>query len=172
MRITSLEDYGLRCIISLAKRFGQGPATVREVSRQENVTAHYVEQIMLRLRRADLVRSVRGMRGGYVLARDPSTITVAQVMRALHRAGFEMVCHKYESGSARCTHILGCGVRPLWAKVAQSIERIYQETNIAHLLAEEEEVEKRLGVVGHVGEQFRTHMLEPGHQPFKGLPDA
>ena len=69
MRITTWAEYGLICALHLARRAGEGPITGREIAASERLPADYVEQILLRLRRAGLVNSTRGARGGYMLAR-------------------------------------------------------------------------------------------------------
>src|SRR5438552_11577359 len=83
MRVTTWAEYGLLVSLNLAKRAGQGPVAARELAEQERLPHDYVEQILLRLRRAGLVESVRGAKGGYHLARDPQSITVKDVLRGL-----------------------------------------------------------------------------------------
>src|SRR2546422_4807975 len=74
MRVTTWAEYGLIVSLNLAKRAGQGPVAARELAEQEKLPHDYVEQILLRLRRAGLVDSVRGAKGGYHLARSPPNI--------------------------------------------------------------------------------------------------
>jgi len=82
MRVTTWAEYGLIVSVNLAKRAGQGPVAARELAEQERLPHDYVEQILLRLRRAGLVDSVRGAKGGYHLAREPHVITVKDVIEA------------------------------------------------------------------------------------------
>ena len=70
MRITTWAEYGLICALHLARRAGTGPVTGRDVATREKLPADYVEQILLRMRRAGIVSSTRGARGGYTLSRD------------------------------------------------------------------------------------------------------
>ena len=72
MRVTTWAEYGLLVSLHLARRVGQGPVAAREMAEKEKLPADYVEQILLRLRRAGLVEYVRGARGGYLLS--PSQI--------------------------------------------------------------------------------------------------
>ena len=74
MRITTWAEYGVICALHLAKRHGEGPVTGRDLAAREGLPADYVEQILLRLRRASLISSTRGARGGYMLARDPADL--------------------------------------------------------------------------------------------------
>src|SRR6266436_1168018 len=79
MRVTTWAEYGLIVSIHLARRAGEGPVAARELSEQERLPHDYVEQILLRLRRAGLVESVRGARGGYLLAREAQAVSVKDV---------------------------------------------------------------------------------------------
>jgi Rrf2 family protein len=80
VRITTWAEYGVICALHLAKRVTEGPVTGRDIAARERLPADYIEQILLRLRRADLVSSVRGARGGYLLARDASAISIRDVI--------------------------------------------------------------------------------------------
>ena len=80
MRITTWGEYGLIVSLGLARREGEGPVAARELAEHERLPHDYVEQILLRLRRAGLVESVRGAKGGYHLARPAHAITVKDVM--------------------------------------------------------------------------------------------
>src|SRR5512140_1176326 len=82
MRITTWAEYGVICALHLAKRATEGPVAGRELAERERLPADYVEQILLRLRRAGIVTSTRGAKGGYVLARDPLDVSVREVIAA------------------------------------------------------------------------------------------
>jgi len=92
MRVTTWAEYGLIVSVNLARRAGQGPVAARELAEQERLPHDYVEQILLRLRRAGLVDSVRGAKGGYHLAREPHVITVKDVIEASEHVTFEVNC--------------------------------------------------------------------------------
>ena len=92
MRITTWAEYGLICALHLARRVSEGPVTGREIAATEKLPPDYVEQILLRLRRAGIVRSTRGARGGYVLDRPSAQITVRDVIQASELATFELHC--------------------------------------------------------------------------------
>ena len=101
VRITTWAEYGLICALHLARRAGGGPITGREMAADERLPADYVEQILLRLRRAGLVESVRGARGGYFLAKDPATISVRDVMAASEHQTFEVNCETHPVDAAQ-----------------------------------------------------------------------
>src|SRR5688572_33128625 len=114
MRVTTWTEYSLIISIHLAKRGrrGSGPVAARELADVERLPADYVEQILLRLRRAGLVESVRGARGGYYLARDPSTISVRDVMTASEHQTFEVNCASHPVDAERCAPGPRCSIRP------------------------------------------------------------
>ena len=103
MRITTWTEYSLIIAIHLAKRgaSGSGPVAAREIAEQERLPGDYVEQILLRLRRAGLVESVRGARGGYYLAKEPQLITMRDIMAASEHQTFEMNCDAHPVDAER-----------------------------------------------------------------------
>ena len=92
MRVTTWAEYGLIVSVHLAHRAGEGPVAARELAEKERLPGDYVEQILLRLRRAGIVSSVRGARGGYLLARPPAEVTVKDVLDASEHGTFEVNC--------------------------------------------------------------------------------
>src|SRR5262245_23751069 len=102
MRITTWAEYALLSSVHLAHRYGEGPETGRELAAAERLPADYVEQILLRLRRAGIVTSVRGAHGGYELARSPSAISVREVVAAAEHATFDLHCVSHPVDEARC----------------------------------------------------------------------
>ncbi len=103
MRITTWGEYGLIVSLGLARRAGEGPVAARELAEHEKLPHDYVEQILLRLRRAGLVESVRGAKGGYHLARAPHAITVKDVMDASEHVTFEVNCDLHPVDAQRCS---------------------------------------------------------------------
>ena len=114
MRITTWAEYGLICALHLAKRAGEGPITGRDRAAGERLPTDYVEQILLRLRRAGLVTSTRGARGGYVLSKAPEDISVREVIAASELATFDLHCVSHPVGEERCSEAQSCSIRPVW----------------------------------------------------------
>jgi len=83
MRISSKGDYGVRALLDLALHYGQGPVRSREIAERQAIDEHYLNQLLIQLRRAGLVQSVRGPQGGHVLARPPAEITMRDALLAL-----------------------------------------------------------------------------------------
>lgn len=144
VRITTWAEYGLICALHLARRLDDGPVTGRDIAARERLPADYVEQILLRLRRAGLVKSTRGARGGYALARSPELITVRDVMAASELATFELHCVSHPVGEERCSDAGGCSIRPVWVMLQRKIDDVLASVRLADLLAEEPEVRVRV----------------------------
>jgi len=140
MRVTTLTEYSLIIAIHLARREGVGPVSAREIAATEHLPADYVEQILLRLRRAGLVDSVRGARGGYSLARPPADVTVCDIMTAADKKTFEPSCGAHPVDEERCGPDAGCSIRPVWAALQQRIDGFLSSVSLATLLEDEASV--------------------------------
>ena len=146
MRITTWAEYGLICALHLAKRRDDGPVTGRDIAAREKLPGDYVEQIMLRLRRAGLVASTRGARGGYVLARPPERISVRDVITASELATFDLHCVSHPVDDERCDAAHECSIRPVWLLLQQKIDGVLESVRLSDLLHDEPEVRQRVGL--------------------------
>lgn len=146
MRITTWAEYGLICSLHLARRIADGPVTGRDIAAREKLPADYVEQILLRLRRAEIVRSTRGARGGYALARPASAITVRDVIAASELATFELHCVSHPVEAERCSSSHDCSIRPVWMLLQRKIDDVLESVLLSDLLDEESVVRSRVGL--------------------------
>lgn len=146
MRITTWAEYGLICALHLAKRAGEGPITGREIAAGERLPADYVEQILLRLRRAGLVNSTRGARGGYSLARPPEAISVREVIAASELGTFDLHCVSHPVGEERCAESQSCSIRPVWMMLQRKIDDVLESVHLGDLLVDERTVRQRVGL--------------------------
>lgn len=83
MRISSKGDYGLRALFDLAQRYGEGPVQSEEIATRQGIPVNYLNQLLITMRRAGLIDSLRGPQGGHMLARSPDSITLLDVLAAL-----------------------------------------------------------------------------------------
>ena len=146
MRITTQAEYGLICALHLARRIDEGPVTGREIAAQERLPGDYVEQIMLKLRRAGIVRSTRGAHGGYTLARLPDEISVHDVISAAEHSTFEVHCTSHPVEEARCSSAHDCSIRPVWMLLQRRIDDVLQGVRLGDLLMQESQVRERVGL--------------------------
>jgi Rrf2 family protein len=146
VRITTLAEYGVICALHLARRVSEGPITGREISELERLPGDYVEQILLRLRRAGLVRSTRGARGGYALARPATDISIRDVIEASEMTTFDLHCVSHPVEEERCSSAHNCSIRPVWMLLQRKIDDVLEGVRLSDLLAEESEVRTRVGL--------------------------
>ena len=146
MRITTQAEYGLICALHLARRVDEGPVTGREIAAQERLPGDYVEQIMLKLRRAAIVKSTRGAHGGYTLARRPDEISVHDVISAAEHSTFEVHCTSHPVEEARCSSSHDCSIRPVWMLLQRRIDEVLDGVRLSDLLLQESEVRERVGL--------------------------
>lgn len=159
VRITTLAEYGVICVLHLAKRVGEGPVTGRDIAARERLPVDYVEQILLRLRRAGIVKSTRGAHGGYALARSAKDVSVRDVITASELETFDLHCITHPVEEERCSASHACSIRPVWVMLQQKIDIVLDSVHLSDLLHEESEVRERVG-------------LAPDESPFgpRGLP--
>jgi Rrf2 family protein len=149
VRITTLAEYGVICALHLARRAAEGPSspiTGREIAEVERLPGDYVEQILLRLRRAGIVRSTRGARGGYELARGATEISIRDVIEASESTTFDLHCVTHPVGEERCSSAHNCSIRPVWMLLQRKIDDVLEGVRLSDLLAEEGEVRTRVGL--------------------------
>jgi Rrf2 family protein len=146
MRITTWAEYGVICALHLARRTNQGPVTGRDIAAQEKLPADYVEQILLRLRRAGVIASTRGARGGYTLARPPEEISIRAVIHASELETFDLHCVSHPVETDRCSASHNCSIRPVWVLLQTKIDDVLESVNLADLLHDEPAVRERVGL--------------------------
>ena len=146
MKLSSQEEYGLRCLLQLA-RAGEGAAlTIAEMSEREGISAPNVAKIMRILRRAGLVRSTRGKSGGYHLARAAAEVRALDVLAALGGRLFDPgFCDRHAGVEAHCLNTRDCSIRPVLRGLQDAVDQVLEELTLASLLASESEVAGTLG---------------------------
>jgi Rrf2 family protein len=146
MRITTWAEYGVICALNLARRKEKGPVTGREIASQERLPADYVEQILLRLRRAGVITSTRGAHGGYMLSRPPQEISIRAVIQASELETFDLHCLSHPVEEDRCAASHNCSIRPVWVLLQTKIDDVLEGVCLADLLHEEPVVRERVGL--------------------------
>jgi len=146
MRITTWAEYGVICALHLARRTELGPVNGREIARKERLPGDYIEQILLRLRRAGVIASTRGARGGYVLARPPEQVSIRAVIQASELETFDLHCVSHPLEEERCSASHNCSIRPVWVMLQRKIDDVLEGVTLADLLHDEPTVRERVGL--------------------------
>jgi len=137
MRFTAQEEYGLRCLLQVAREPG-GFTTVPAVARRERLTRSYVAKLFGILRHAGLLESVRGKRGGFRLARTAERVDVGSVLAALDAPLYcDDFCDRYTGGVQECVHNGDCSIRALWATIDGAVAERLSQTTLKDLLRRE-----------------------------------
>lgn len=145
MKITSQEEYGLRCLLQLARAPQGQLITVKEVAEKEGLSNAYVEKLLRMLSKASLVHSVRGIKGGYLLNKPPAQISLGQVVRALGSLPTTShMCTVFTGNQDACVHMSDCGIRSVWSGLTTLLQDFLDQTTIASLLENEYTVSARL----------------------------
>ena len=146
MKITSQEEYGLRCLLQLARAPQNQVISVKEVAAKEGLSGAYVEKLLRILSRSGLVHSLRGLKGGYGLNRPASSITLGEVVRALGTVETtNHICQQFTGNQDVCVHFSDCGIRSAWSGLTASIQAFLDQTTLESLLGREYAVSERLG---------------------------
>src|SRR5580658_3411944 len=144
MKFSSTEEYGLRCMLQMAKKGHKGMTTLVELSQKEDLTPAYVAKIMGVLRKGGLVQSLRGQSGGYQLSRPPQEINVNEVLEALGGKFFsrEEYCSTPSGDHGNCIHTMDCSIRALWTGLSNAMTGYLGRCKLSDLVVTEPEMEK------------------------------
>ena len=135
MKVSAQEEYGLRCAMHLARGQGKVSVSITEIGEHEGISAPYVAKLMALLRKGGLVTSARGRQGGYLLARSPDQVTVAQVLRSLDEPLYDTsFCDKHHGQTDVCVRMGDCAIRALWASVERAVDQVTGKLTLADLL--------------------------------------
>ena len=139
MIFSTKSEYGVRVMVELARRGDAEPVALAEIAEHEGLPLAYLEHLVARLRRAGLVESRRGAHGGYLLARPPAQITMAEVVEALEGRIAPIECFSSTpDGTIHCVREFDaervCTTKILWTRVRAAILDTLQETTLAELI--------------------------------------
>jgi Rrf2 family protein len=141
MKLSSQEEYGLRCLLQVARHDPDGSMTIPEIARMEGLSIPHVAKLMRLLRRGGFVKSVRGQAGGYKLARTPEQINIGEVLAWLGGRLFEPSFCTMHSGMAKlCTHTVDCSIRSLWQSVQHVVDQMLGKVTLSDLRSSERQV--------------------------------
>jgi len=139
MMFSTKAEYGVRVMVELARRAGEDPIPLAEIAAHDGLPLAYLEHLVARLRKAGLVDSRRGSRGGYMLSRPSTEITMAEVVEALEGSIAPIECiSEAADGSVVCSresspgHV--CPTKLLWTRVRSSIVSTLEQTTLADLV--------------------------------------
>ncbi len=126
-------QYALRATLELSHRFGGAPEPVSEIAFNQDIPPRFLELIMVDLKKAGLVGSTRGVKGGYILVKAPESISVADVMQAVDLTYHPVDCMLF-GGEMECRLTDTCEFSKLWGMAREAIDNVYSETSFADIM--------------------------------------
>jgi len=131
MKLSTRSRYGARILVDLALNSGQGPVQIGEISKRQDISVKYLEQLIRPLKQANMVNSVRGPKGGHLLAKKPKNITLGQIVRLFEGQSELVECN---SNPEKCYMSHDCQVRLAWKDATQVLYEKLDNTTIADLM--------------------------------------
>ena len=145
MKISSQEEYGLRCLLQVAQADAAQGITVGEIASREGLSPAYVEKLLRLLAKGGILHSVRGTHGGYLLNRKPQEVTLGEVVKALGSVPTtEEICDRHTGNRTACVHIDDCCIRSAWAILTHAIVGFMDKVHISDLIGPEAKVRRSL----------------------------
>jgi Rrf2 family protein len=141
MKLSSQEEYGLRCLLRVGREGPEGSVTIPQLSRSEGITEPNVAKMMRLLRQGGFVQSTRGQSGGYALARPAEQINLGEVLAflggRLYEPGF---CDTHTGIQRLCTHMPDCSIRSVWRMLQGAVDQVLGKISLKDLLVPEREM--------------------------------
>ena len=140
MKISTKIRYGARAMLELASHYGEGPIELKEIAKKENISLKYLEQVINPLRAAGLVKSIRGSKGGYSLAKPPSEICLYDVVETLEGPLNLLECLR---DPKVCQKVPSCVTRDIWEEVSEAISKIFYSITLEEMVNRKKDKEER-----------------------------
>lgn len=133
MRVTKWGEYGILCSLYLARAGVDGSIGAAELAEYHSIPLQYAQQILQRLRRGNIIKSVRGPGGGYMLAAPSEQITLRDILMATEGNTFSVVCENHSIKTPVCSNPEDCALHNVWYELKESIDQILAQHTLAAL---------------------------------------
>jgi Rrf2 family iron-sulfur cluster assembly transcriptional regulator len=131
MKLSTKSRYGTRLMVDMAQHYEDGPIRLTNIAKRQGISVKYLEQIIIPLKKARYIQSVRGPKGGYILAKPPEEITVAEIVSLLEEGTSLVEC---TAQGESCPRSSTCLTRPLWKEAAQAMFDKLQAITLADII--------------------------------------
>ena len=135
MKLSTRGKYGVLAMIDMATHYSEGIVTLSSIAKRQNISGSYLEQLFAVLKKTNLIESIRGSQGGYMLAKNPQDITVGQILRALEGSLVPVDCVE-EDKAVKCSRTDICITRFVWKKIKDSINHTVDSITLENLAEE------------------------------------
>jgi len=145
MKISAQDEYGLRILLQIARAHPEEGLNLSQIGELENISQAYAAKITRALRIAGFIQSIRGHKGGYILAMPPKEIHINQVLKSLGGAMYdEKFCGQHAGNLSLCTNSVDCSLRSLWTILQLSMDKLLDQISIQDLMTSESKVNVNL----------------------------
>lgn len=131
MKLSTRTRYGVRLMLDLAQKYGSGPVLLKDIAKEEDLSEKYLSLIVLPLKASGLIKALRGASGGYTLSRDPTEITLKEVVESLEGKIFLVDC---VPDPKSCTRSRVCATRDVWQIVTEKMTEVLESMTLADLV--------------------------------------
>ena len=142
MKLSTKGRYGVKAMVDLAINYGEEPVSIKSISERQNISEYYLEQLFSSLRKAKLIKSIRGAQGGYILNRSPEEINIHEIIEVLEGPIEVSNCLEDEA----CNKIDCCATRLLWKKIKDSIDTVTSSITLKDIVDDYNEMTLIKGV--------------------------
>ncbi len=137
MKLSTKCRYGARALVEIAESYGDRPAKRKDIAQVQGLSDSYLENILITVRNAGIIETVRGARGGYVLSRPPEKVTLLEVVRALEGSLSPVECLEKPGV---CAKTKACITRDVWRRVQEAEEEVLRGTTLQDLIDKKKNV--------------------------------
>lgn len=134
MKLSTKGRYGVKAMFELALHYGEEPLSIKSIAEKQGISEYYLEQLFSSLRKAGLIKSIRGAQGGYVLAREPREISVANILNVLE--GPIEISECIAEDDMNCSRANYCATRLLWIKISDSVNQVINSINLEDMIGD------------------------------------
>ena len=157
MKISSQEEYGLRCLVQLASLADGESLTLPQIAEREGISAANAGKLMWLLNKAGFVQATRGTKGGYSLARAAGEIHLNEVIKVLDEDVLNKHCESYTGVLEKCVHKGDCGIRPVIVGLHEIVENALSQITLAQLVGSESSVDATFHQIQGIHRTIEPH---------------
>ncbi len=139
MKMSTKGQYGTRALLDLAQRYGKGPILVKDIARRQGISQHYLEHLFIRLIAAGLLKSTRGAKGGFTLAKPPDQIRVSEVVELMEGSLAPVSC---VDDPKVCSRTNSCVMHDVWSEVKAAMSGVLESTTLQTLVERQKSKEQ------------------------------
>ncbi|MDT8317188.1 MAG: Rrf2 family transcriptional regulator [bacterium] len=154
MKLSTKITYGVRALFDIAYHSCGIPAKVNDIARRQGISARYIEQIFIMFKKADIIKTVRGPKGGYMLAKKPEEISLGEIIRSIE-GDIELVsCKPSRVGEGECSMSENCVTAPIWSDLNGKVSSFFDSISLKDLC----DRGKSLGITRDMEGKFIYHI--------------